>query len=215
MGVAVAGETPSIARKSVGGAHKNLECTQAHPPEAAQSTCRKWGKWLKAGGELSKQHCSLSDLSPTYRDTMQGSELSHPDEYPRLHFLQCNMCWDYIYIVYMKEQIKTPQKELSDDEIVNLSDAEFRTLVIRNHHRNDWVQMQNRGRSEGYIKWNQEKYTGNQEWREGNQDSKQRFGTEGRYKISTRRKWKNNNSKNIKRGLEHSETTLKVSTSES
>ena len=31
----------------------------------------------------------------------------------------------------MKEQIKTPEKELSDEEIVNLSDAEFKTLVIR------------------------------------------------------------------------------------
>ena len=31
----------------------------------------------------------------------------------------------------MKEQIKTPEKELSDEEIYNLSDAEFKTLVIR------------------------------------------------------------------------------------
>ena len=31
----------------------------------------------------------------------------------------------------MKEQIKTPGKELSDEEIANLSDAEFKTLIIR------------------------------------------------------------------------------------
>ena len=31
----------------------------------------------------------------------------------------------------MKEQIKTPEKELSDKEIGNPSDAEFKTLVIR------------------------------------------------------------------------------------
>ena len=31
----------------------------------------------------------------------------------------------------MKQQIKTPEKELSDEEIANLSDAEFKTLVIR------------------------------------------------------------------------------------
>ena len=31
----------------------------------------------------------------------------------------------------MKEQIKTPEKELRDEEIHNLSDAEFKTLVIR------------------------------------------------------------------------------------
>ena len=31
----------------------------------------------------------------------------------------------------MKEQIKTLEKELSNKEIANLSDAEFNTLVIR------------------------------------------------------------------------------------
>ena len=31
----------------------------------------------------------------------------------------------------MKEQIKTPEKELSDEEIANPSDVEFNTLVIR------------------------------------------------------------------------------------
>ena len=31
----------------------------------------------------------------------------------------------------MKEQIKAPEKELSEEEIDNLSDAEFKTLEIR------------------------------------------------------------------------------------
>ena len=31
----------------------------------------------------------------------------------------------------MKEQIKAPKIELSNDEIANLSDKEFKTLVIR------------------------------------------------------------------------------------
>ena len=31
----------------------------------------------------------------------------------------------------MKEQIKTPEKELSDEEIANQFDAELKTLVIR------------------------------------------------------------------------------------
>ena len=31
----------------------------------------------------------------------------------------------------MKEQIKTPKIELSDEEIANLSDAKFKTLVVR------------------------------------------------------------------------------------
>ena len=31
----------------------------------------------------------------------------------------------------INEQIKTPEKELSDEEIDNLSESEFKTLVIR------------------------------------------------------------------------------------
>ena len=34
-------------------------------------------------------------------------------------------------MVLMKEEIKAPKIELSHDEINNLSDAEFKTLVIR------------------------------------------------------------------------------------
>ena len=33
----------------------------------------------------------------------------------------------------MKKHIKTPEKELNKMEINNLSDAEFKTLVIRMH----------------------------------------------------------------------------------
>ena len=31
----------------------------------------------------------------------------------------------------MKQHIQTPEKELSDEKIDNLSDAEFKTMVIR------------------------------------------------------------------------------------
>ena len=34
-------------------------------------------------------------------------------------------------MVQMKEQNKTPKKELNQTEVSNLSDAEFKTLVIR------------------------------------------------------------------------------------
>ena len=34
-------------------------------------------------------------------------------------------------MVQMKEQIKTPEKQLSNEEIASLSDAEFKTQVIR------------------------------------------------------------------------------------
>ena len=36
-----------------------------------------------------------------------------------------------INIAQIKEQKRTPEKELSDVGIANLSDAEFKTLVIR------------------------------------------------------------------------------------
>ena len=70
----------------------------------------------------------------------------------------------------MKEQNKTPEKELSNEEIANLSDTEFKTMVIR-ILKNNWVRPQNKGRSEDYTKWNKGKYTGNQQWQEGNWDS--------------------------------------------
>ena len=34
-------------------------------------------------------------------------------------------------VAQMKEQIKTPEKELNKMELSNLSDADFKTLVIR------------------------------------------------------------------------------------
>ena len=47
----------------------------------------------------------------------------------------------------MKEQIKVPEKiQLSDKETANLSDAQFKTLVIRCSQK--WLGwLQNRGRS--------------------------------------------------------------------
>ena len=41
------------------------------------------------------------------------------------------MCWDKELWPKWKKQIKTPEKELNDKEVANLSDAEFKTLVIR------------------------------------------------------------------------------------
>ena len=40
----------------------------------------------------------------------------------------------------MKEQIKAPEKiQLSDEEIANLSDAQFKTLVIKT--LTDWLNL--------------------------------------------------------------------------
>ena len=51
----------------------------------------------------------------------------------------------------MKEQIKNSQKELSNEEIANLSDANFKTLVIR--MLTEMVEYGCKiGQSEGYEK---------------------------------------------------------------
>ena len=52
----------------------------------------------------------------------------------------------------MKEQIKAPERiQLNDEEIANLSDAEFKTLVIR--ELTELVEYGHKiGRSEDYAK---------------------------------------------------------------
>ena len=50
----------------------------------------------------------------------------------------------------MKEQIKAPKIELSNEEISNLSEAEFITLVIR--MLTEIVELQNRGKRKSYEK---------------------------------------------------------------
>ena len=74
----------------------------------------------------------------------------------------------------MKEQIRTLEKELSNEERANLLDAEFTTPVIRiltemtehvNKIKEEMKAMQNEIKK--YI------YTGNQQWREGSWDSNQ------------------------------------------
>ena len=49
----------------------------------------------------------------------------------------------------MKEQIKTPNTELNNEEIANLSDAEFKTLVIRMLTEMVEYGHKNRRKSEG------------------------------------------------------------------
>ena len=109
----------------------------------------------------------------------------------------------------MKEQIKAPEKELSNDEMANLSDAEFKTLVIR-----VLTEMtEYRCKIEEEVKAIQseikKKYTGKQQWREGNWDSNQRFGAEGRNKYSTGTEWGNKNSKKNEEKLRNLQDNFK------
>ena len=63
----------------------------------------------------------------------------------------------------MKEQIKTPEKELSGKEIDNLFDAEFKTLVIR--MLTEMTEFGHKMKEEMKDKQSEikEKYTGNQQ----------------------------------------------------
>ena len=70
-------------------------------------------------------------LPPPYSTTMQQNGLPHPSEYLRLWSLNITGALRQGNVAQMKEHIKTPDKELSDEKIANLSDAEFKTLVIR------------------------------------------------------------------------------------
>ena len=54
----------------------------------------------------------------------------------------------------MKEQSKTPEKELNKIKIDDLSDAEFKTLVIRSLR--ELTEYGNNIKNEGHTKWNKE-----------------------------------------------------------
>ena len=85
----------------------------------------------------------------------------------------------------MKEQSKTPERELSDKEIANLSDGEFKTLVIKmlteliepGHKMKE--QMKD---TQSEIKQNSQ---GTNSDRKETRTSNQRFGTKGKNKHLT------------------------------
>ena len=71
----------------------------------------------------------------------------------------------------MKEQSKTSEREQSDEEIANLSDGEFKALVLKMLTELIELGWKMKKTNERYLKWNKAKYPGNQQWQEGNQDS--------------------------------------------
>ena len=71
--------------------------------------------------------------SPTYSVTAQGPALPCPGEHLRLRpFKQQKHQDKKKKMAQMTEHFKAPEKiQLSDEEIANLSDAQFKTLVIK------------------------------------------------------------------------------------
>ena len=78
-------------------------------------------------------------MSPTYSTTTWGHGLPYPGEHLRLRPLLYSRWPTQRNMAQMKEQITAPKIELSDEEIANLSDAQFNTLVIRMPEK--WLSM--------------------------------------------------------------------------
>ena len=132
----MAGETPSLTGEFVGQTHRDLVHTQTHPPvnQHQKGPICLWveREVTESQQEMNKQHCSLSDPSLTYSVTTQQCGLPCPGEHLRRHPLYVTGALRQKKMAQMKEQIKAPEKtQLSKEEITNLSDAEFKTLVIR------------------------------------------------------------------------------------
>ena len=87
-----------------------------------------------------------------------------------------------------KEQIKAPEKiQLSEEEIANLSDAHFKTLVI--WKLTELVEFGHKldEKMKAMLRETKENVQGTKSDGEGNWDSNQWYGPEGRKKHPTRK----------------------------
>ena len=82
----------------------------------------------------------------------------------------------------MKEQIKTPEKQVRDEEIANVSDAQFKTLVIR--MLTELVEYGHKLDMKAMLNEIKENIQGTNS--DGKETRTQRCGPEGRKKHSTR-----------------------------
>ena len=114
----------------------------------------------------------------------------------------------------MKEQIKAPEKmELSDEEIANLSDAEFKTLVI-----NMLTEMVEYGHKiEGKMKVMQSEIKKNIQGTnsEGKETSTQISDLEQKEEINIQPEQNEETIQKMRKDLGASRTTLNIPTSES
>ena len=99
-------------------------------PEGAQSACGKQGKWQS---RARAKQAALFSLTPPPHIAPQDSTVGCPALVNTKGSTHYNVTAVLTprNMAQMKEQIKTPEKELSNKEIANLSDAEFKMLVMR------------------------------------------------------------------------------------
>ena len=114
----------------------------------------------------------------------------------------------------MKEQINIPERELSNEEIANLSDAEFKTLVIRmlTEMTEYWRKTQEEVKAmQSEIKKNIQGINS-----EGKETGTQINDLEQKEEINIQPEQNEEQEfKKMRRGLGTSRTTLNISTSES
>ena len=140
MGVGVkaaAGETPSLTGEFVRETRRVLECTQTHPP---WNQNQKGPICLWVAGEMTEswqraKQVTLFPLNPPPQTASQRNDkgcLALVNTQGPAPYYITGKPRPKTKKTQMKEQIKAPEKiQLSDGEIVSLSDAQFKTLVIR------------------------------------------------------------------------------------
>ena len=198
MGVEVAeGETPSLTGEFVGETHRVLGCTQTHPPRNQHQKGRPNVLVGSGGSDWKPTESTAIGIVPSRTLLhIQPCGLPHPGEHLSLPPLLPNRQTE------TKKKKKTQKKAQikAPEEIQRRRESQPIRCTVQNTgnqdaHRIGWIWSQIRGKKEGYKKWNKGKYTGNQQSREGNQDSSQWFVPEGINKHSTRTEWRNTDSK--------------------
>ena len=156
------GETPSLTGEYIGETHRVLECTQTHPlgNQHQKTAIYLWvvgGERLKAERKLRKWHCSISDPSPTYSATTYQLGLPCLGKYLRPRPLLCNRCTKTKKIQPKWKNRSKIQKKTSAQGDSQPIWWRVQNTSNQDTHRNGWVWPQNKGRSEGYTKWNKKK----------------------------------------------------------
>ena len=132
----MAGETPSLTGESVRETHRVLEHTQTHPP---RNQHQKGLIWLWVEGEVTENQQRAEQVAlflleplPNIQHHSAVASVTLPWWTPKAPPLYITGMPRQKKMAQMKEQIKAPEKiQLSNEEIANLSDVQFKTLVIR------------------------------------------------------------------------------------
>ena len=129
----MAGETPSLTGEYIGETNRVLECTQAHPP---RNQHQKGPIWLWVAGEVTEsglraKQATLFSTRPLPHRQHQNAAIRVDSPHlipkaPPLTMLQ--VCQEIRPKWRNRSNFKI---QLSDKQIANLSDAEFKTLVIK------------------------------------------------------------------------------------